>query len=322
MKKILGFALLLVTICACAQNKSSLIKWNVSKISTIAWNTPTGIPYIQVPGANLGATSFEIIDSNRLAFLSNASNEIIIVNKTSGDFLLRFPVSMYPRDFVFDRGLFYVLEENRITAFTETGQITDRFTFPEKYLGVERITRYNNGTYLLLPSGNSFEIGTNIEHEGWITNNGDFVTTKLNGNSYSIKITTFSGKTFEKTFKTQKKVAGVFVVGTTANRLIFDVQTFISENPVSVERSLIAIELNALGIGNITTTQRLPDCYYVLSNKDLDVASNGIIFNMISSPQGVYIFSLQETKADKALSYPVSLQKIKYHFNNHLLQVD
>ena len=50
----------------------------VKEICKAAWNTPNGFRYKKVAGANLGITSFEVMDKNRIAFLSDASNEIIL----------------------------------------------------------------------------------------------------------------------------------------------------------------------------------------------------------------------------------------------------
>src|SRR5207244_150657 len=118
------------------------------------------------------------------------------------------------------------------------------------YLGVERLARFNNATYLLLPSGNSFNIESGKESSGWITSAGHSVVTKLNGdNSYSVKIITAGKKNFEKIFNNDKPVAGVYVVGATKNRIYLDVQTYISQSPITVERHIVSVDLNQKGIG-------------------------------------------------------------------------
>ena len=309
-----------------AQNRT--YGWNVQQVSTTAWNSQDGIPYVEVPGANLGATSFQLLDGSKIAFLSNATNEIIITDKTSGKVINKFPVLFAPRDFVFDKGFFHVLNESYVFVYNENGAEVNNFQIPASCLGVERLAHFNGATYLLLPSGNSFKIesGGNAvaeETQGWITSSGNFISTKLNGrNSYSATIITSGGMKFEKTFSTNKNTAGVYVVGSTATRIYLDVQEFISESPISVERKLISVELNANGLGNIISSVKMPDCYYVLSNKELYAAADGAVFNMVTSPQGIFIFSLAETKSDKAKEYPASVTSVKYHFNDHLVQVD
>src|SRR6267378_3621911 len=74
-------------------SKDILLKHNINQEAFVEWNTLTGIPYKQVPGANLGATSFEILDSNRIAFLCNSTNEIIITNKVNTNASQRFQVA-------------------------------------------------------------------------------------------------------------------------------------------------------------------------------------------------------------------------------------
>lgn len=300
---------------------------NVSRLSIIKWDNQIGIPYKQVPGVNLGATSFQVLGDTQTAILSDASNEIVVINN-SGGILTRFPVSIGPRDFVFENDMFYILEERQITLYDKTGKSIKHFPLSPEYASAVRIFRFGNSTYLALPSGNSIKIesrGNAIksnEQEGWVTSSGNYVLTKLGGgNTYYVKIITPNGSVFDKYFTSDKKVAGIFVVGCTSNRLILDLQTFISENPVSVERFVVSITLSKAGIGK-AISKKIPDCYYVLSNKDLDVSSNGSVLNMITSPQGVHIFSLTETKSIKRTDYPPFLREIKYHFNNHLLPVD
>jgi hypothetical protein len=306
-----------------AQNGQSPAGFNVHELSASKWNSQDGLIYKKAPGVNLGVTSFEVIADNKIAFLSSASNEIIITDKTTGKAIKKFAVSFSPRDFVYDKGFFYVLDEHLVNVYNEVGKLIKKLDFPNSYLGVERLTRYNNATYLLLPSGNSFDIESAREYDGWITSSGNFVLTKLNeGNSYSFKVITTSGKSYEKTLSTDKTVAGVYVVGATDNRIFLDVQTYISESPISVERNIVAIELTKNGLGSINASIKVPDCYYVLSNNDFHVSANGNILNMVTSPQGVFVYVLTEVKAAKAVGYPASLTAEKYHFNDHLIQVD
>lgn len=304
---------------------------NVQELSLTKWDSQEGISYKEVPGANLGATSFEVMDDNRIAFLANSTSEIIIANQASGKAIKRFDVSFAPRDFSYSDGYFFVLTGSRVVQYHESGNAVNTFSFPESYAGVERLARYDHATYLLLASGNSLMIESNghsiesHERKGWITGAGHFVETQLNGgNSYSIRITTGDATSYEKELVTDKMVAGVYVVGSTNNRLALDVQTFISEAPVSIERSLVQIELDSDGIGPIVTTTRVPDCYYVLSNKDFSLKEDGTLLNMVTSPEGVFVFSLSEasTLGTARNYYPYLIAQTTYHFNDHLVQVD
>jgi hypothetical protein len=301
--------------------------FSVKGVSRIPWDAKNGLAYKEVQGANLGATSFAMMNNNRTAFLSDASNEIVITNDWNGQVLSRFPVALYPRDFAFDKGKFYVLTENMVTVYDVTGKQVNAIPFPGSYLGVMRLTRYNNATYLLLPSGNSVEIEANgaatqaIGHKGWITSAGNFVGTRLAGdNNYDVKIILANGNSYQKTFTADKKVGGVYVIGATATRIYIDVQTFVSESPVQVERHIVAIELNAGGLGNLVSSTKLPDSYYVLSDKDIEVEASGELLNMVTNAQGANVFSLTETNADQAQDYPASITAVKYHFNDHMVK--
>jgi len=311
-----------------AANNTTALTTNVQQVAAMKWDN-NNLIYRQLPGANLGVTSFEMMGNGKIAFLSDASNEVIIADQTTGNVLNRFALQFVPRDFVYDNGYFYILGENNVYAYSETGNLTATIPYPASYVGVERLARYNNSTYLLLPSGYSARIetdGQNVTPQGylgWVTQSGNFVYTKLSGNTYSVKVLTTDGKIFDKSFTTDKKVGGVYVVGSTATEVVLDVQTFITESPIQVERHIVTIELNANGLGNITADSKVPDCYYVLSNKEISLMPNGTIMNMVTSPQGAYVFALTQINLDgKAQTYPASLLSTKYHFNDHLIAVD
>ena len=173
----------------------------VNQVLQCKWNAYDGIPYSQVPSANLGSTSFELLENSKIAFLCNSTSEIIVINTIDGKKTNKFPVIFAPRDFVYDDGLFYVLSEKQVIVYDKNGKEKNKFPFPDKYLGTERITRFNNSTYLLLPSGNCLKIEVNgnsitpIEYSGWITLSGKYIKTQLKGeNAYSITAVLIKGK--------------------------------------------------------------------------------------------------------------------------------
>jgi hypothetical protein len=310
-------------------SKKTIPNFNISQLSVSEWNTPSGIPYTKVPGANLGPTAFQIMDKNRIAFLCNSSNEIVITNQSTGKSNKRFPVAFSPRDFVYDKGIYYVLYENSVLAYDENGNEGIKFPFPSEYQGVEKLTRCDDATYLLLPSGNSLMIEKGgspvkpLEYNGITTGTGLAVTTRITGsNSYSMKVQGSENKVFEKTFTTDKKVAGVYVVGATNDRIILDIQTFISENPISVERAVASVDLSQNGVGTFVNRSEVPDCYYVLSNKDFYISEDGNIYNLMTTPQGVFVFLLTESKSEKTEGYPSSVAKTKYQSNDNLIKLD
>jgi hypothetical protein len=297
--------------------------FSVKVLSKTSWNTGDGVPYKSVPGANLGITSFEPMDKNRTALLSDASNEILIMNPATGKTSVKFPVMPTPRDFAYDNGNFYVLNENQVNVYDETGKNVKSMPFPNTLVGVGRIARYNNNTWLLLPSGNSVELETGTAKKGWITATGNFVAAVLkNRNAYAVSITTADGKYDTKLFTTDKKTAGVYIVGSTADRIVLDVQTYISESPIQVERHLVSILLSSDVMGEIVSDVKVPDCYYVLSDKEFHLNKDGSVTHMITAPDGLHLFSLTETDVAKAIKYPSSVTAVKYHFNDHLLQMN
>ena len=161
------------------------------------------------------------------------------------------------------------------------------------------------------------------EYEGWITSSGSFVETKITGeNTYAVTVITADGKHFDRTFTTERPTAGIYVTGASADRVYVDEQTYITGNPISVERNIVSLSLTANGIGATVTVTKVPDCYYVLSNNDFHLSANGTLLNMVTAPQGVYVFALTEAKASDAKAYPDYIAAVKYHFNDHMLKVD
>jgi len=82
------------------------------------------------------------------------------------------------------------------------------------------------------------------------------------------------------------------------------------------------IRLDADGIGPIIAKTRLPDCYFVHTNRDLTLSESGAVFNMVTSPDGTFVFALTETSAAAGREYPPRVADAGYHYNDHLLRVD
>lgn len=294
------------------------------------WNTNDGLPYKQVPGVNLGVTSFLILDQTTVCFLSDASNELIIFNKETRKVSSKFPVVFSPKDVLYENAHFYVLSERQVIVYNIYGLEINRFALPEEYFGrASRLVRFNDATYLLLGSGNSLKIEykghkTEVLNEinGWMTSSGIVIGTRVNGdNSYMLEAILQNGEILNKKYTTEYKAAGIFVVGVSADKIILDVQEFTSERPIAIKRSLVSIDFSNEKLGSLISSIKIPDCYFVLSNKDFDLNADGNIFNMVTAPDGVYVFSLSESTFNNSNGYPENLIKMNYHFNNHLIKI-
>lgn len=316
MKKLL-FVVIAVLLCiiSFSQNKT----FDVSQELILNWNTNNSIPYSQVPGANLAATSFTKYNDSIFVFLCNSSNEIIFVNSKTNKITERHAINASPRDFYYEQNSFYVLYENSVIMYDSNCEKVNEFIFPKKYLGTERITRYNNSTYLLLPTGSSYCIEENHEYEGWISKSGNFVELKFRSFMYNVTLLNLN---ISKTFNTEKKIAGIYLIDATFEKIILDIQYFNSENPVNVERNVVTISYNKTNINDSTALIKVPDVYYVLSNKDFILDNNNELFNLLSSPYNLYVFKLTETNKQINLNYPSILLKNKYHYNNNLIKGD
>jgi hypothetical protein len=313
-------------------SNKSIQSFNVTQLSMSEWNTSDGIPYAQVPGANLGVTSFEIVDNERVAYLSDASSEIIITEIDNGKAIKKFPVLVAPRDFIYEKGLFYVLGKSQIIVYDSNGNEKNQINIPDDYYSrAGRLARFENATYLLLVSGNCVKIESGSttllpqEYQGWITSSGNYFSTQVKGdNRYSVKVFQANHEISEKVYFTDndKKAAGVFIIGTTENRILLDVQTFICENPIAIERFIVSVSIQNDEFGEIINSIKVPDSYYVLSNKEFCLSTTGEVINMVTAPKGVYIFSLTENKTYNEKGYPKSVTSEEYHFNNHLMETE
>lgn len=304
--------------------------FSVKQLSNTAWNTSDGLLYKQVPGMNLGATSFQVMGASNAAFLSNASNQIIITDLVSGRVSTKFDVGIAPRDFIYENGKFYVLADFELDIYDTLGRLLQKVSYSRENVGVVQIVRYQNSTYLLLPNGNSLLIESNglpvdnKEIEGNITSTGNRFITKMDGeNSFTITAISAEGKTRQNTYKEEKKMAGVFIIGSVGDQLIIDVQTYVSESPISVERKIKSIKLNS-AVLEMGAELKVPDMYYVLANKEFYIAESGALYNMITAPSGTFIFELREVAAkSKSITYyPTFISRQAYHFNDHLLQTE
>ncbi|MBK8148496.1 MAG: VCBS repeat-containing protein [Acidobacteria bacterium] len=299
----------------------------VDGLFSVGWNAGSGVAYERRPGVNLGVISFDEAGGERIALLANAADEIVVIDRRSGALIKRFAVANGARDLVFDGGIFYVLADERIVAYDERGKQISETPVPEAGRGTERIARYGGETYLLLPSGNSLKVDPRpfgaSEDEGWITATGAFVSTALTGgDSFAVRVAGGEFAGFRLPYARGGKLAGVFVIGATPDRIALETQTFISENPVEVERQLLIIKLGGKTPVGIAAELRLPDTAYVLSNRDLKLADDGTVLNMVTAPAGAYLFALREATEGQPTQYPDFLGRSHYHFNKDLIRVE
>lgn len=302
----------------------------IRQVAFIPWNEKDGITYKQVPGANLGVTSFEIIDSANIAFLSDASNEILIYNFRQEKMIRSFMILPAPRDFAYNSGKFYVLGERNIEIYDTTGYKTGICEIPAEFQGIMRISRFNATTYLLLPSGHSLKMGNSDGltefsfYDGWVINKDLSVKTRiLNDTSFEISILKENKTTVSRKFSWKGKIAGIFAVGISEKLIILDIQTWISKNPVAVDRHLTFFSYTENELIEMSGMLKVPDHYFILTNKEFSVDREGVIYHLVSTEEGVFVFSITESDTESSTSdYPAFLKNGRYHFNDHLPDVD
>jgi hypothetical protein len=297
--------------------------WDVEFIMTIPWNDQTGIPYVKVPGANLGAVAFAKVGNDKIALLCNSTNEIRVFSTSNGQLTKKFAVGFAPRDFVFDGSSYYVLFDRHVALYSLDGTEMKNVSFPDEAYGVSRFTVVDGAIHLWLPAGNSLTIYKNgkmfrEEHVGWICPDGSSVYTEIVAGQ--AKATWYrDGAKTQRIFVMDRKVAGVFPVGVLQDKVILDVQTFISEGPVEVERHFVSMVIDD---DNALRMVKAPDTYYVYADRDIFQDSDGSLLNMVTAPDGVHLYRLALCSDNTCADFPEDLDTIKYHFNFNLIKVD
>jgi len=301
-------------------------RWNVESVLTIAWDDSTGIPYTKVPGANLGVVAFAMVHEDQVAMLCNGIGEIRVFSTIDNSLMYKFPVEPAPRDLAFNGTKYFILFDRHVAIHSEDGQYESSFSIPHDALGVTRLAVLHDAVYLWLPAGNSMMVfkGDNVireEYGGWACPNGDFIYTAIvDGKA---EATWYSGGVRSvRSFAMDRKVAGVSPVGVMGSKVILDVQTFISENPVAVQRHFVAIDIEPGVDDSSLSMLKAPDTYFVYADRDIYQQSDGNIYNMVTSPNGVHLFRIAECNEGPCMNYPAELRSLNYHFNYHLIKID
>ena len=94
----LGVALaFLNTVLAQQPDPASLKKtFSVKEICKAQWDNPEGLPYKKVTGTNLGVTSFETVDKDRIAFYLMLRMRLLSLKKQAENLLLGLSYLRYP----------------------------------------------------------------------------------------------------------------------------------------------------------------------------------------------------------------------------------
>lgn len=291
---------------------------------SIPWNTVGGIPYSEVPGANLGAVSFAVLDSDRVAFLCNGVSQIRVFSVATGEMLQALPVAPAPRDLVFSDDQYYVLYAHHVTVYSSAGEETRKLAIPEGVNDAWRIAatgaavqlwRANGSELTFTPNGTATETSS----QAWTMPDGSQVYSAIVEGQADVVLFR-EGMEARRRFSMANKVAGVFPIGTIDDKVILDVQTYVSENPVAVERFFMAIEIDVPG--STCTLLRAPDSYFAYTDRDIYQNQDGELFHIISTPRGVHVYQLTLSESGALQDYPMEIRTLHYHYNDHLIKVD
>lgn len=291
---------------------------DVAEVKSVPWGE-NGIQYLMVPGENLGVTSFSVADST-ITLLSNSSNEVITLNKSTSGIHSRFRLSYSPLDIAADKDRYYILGDQGLSIYSGNGEKLHQIGVDSPLLrNTVNIYRKHDSTFANVTAALHIPLESNSERIGnpALTDSNFNPAIDISADTTYLVTPDFHDSdhgTYSLT--THHKVAAVYLIYSDAKNLILDEQTWLSQAPISVERHLVWIVRLA---HPVVARLKIPNCYYVRVTKDF-VYNNGAVYQLLTSPEGARIFKLTFNFERKGTGYPGPINSCQYHYNDHLLK--
>lgn len=304
---------------------SGKVEFTVNQICATPWgDEPSGLPYLQTPGLNVGVTSFIQISKTEVAYLANASNEIIKVNCLTGEIISRMKTIEYPIDFIYENSTYYVLTDTSIFTYDYLGNYLSQVHFSTSYIPI-KMSRSNGYTYLLLADGSSVAVehkgksANQMVFSGWISSDGTATSVSINPQTgYSVSMQKGSKQVASGTFSTDKRVGSIINIGSKDDVIYLELQLVLSESPVKADRWLVALKKEGDALVLISSLH-IPDIKYVYSVRNFIISENGIL-QLITSPEGALLFDVSLTdNINEVKDYPENILSTHYHYRDHTL---
>jgi len=314
---------LLVFLIFCSINVFA--KYKYEKLADFEWNNKSGFETKLTHSGNYAILSFEILDNNRVAFLSNVEKNIKIYSK-DGKFLNAFDLDFIPEDFVYNNNKFYVLSNYSIYEFNDSGALIKKYSVNKEFKFINRLSAFKNDLYVLTSDEKSYPViknslyldtisQINNETNGWLlSENFKCKTIKLSNNTFSLQISNQKNLNLEKIYDLDKKLATVTILGKHKSNLFLNIEYFKNEVPITIEREILVYSLTEKEIVN---KMKLPNMYFIYMKHDIKINDNGV-FHFIATPKkGILYQLIYDEKLNKDIEPNF---KEEYHYNEHLLR--
>ena len=320
MKKLL--LILLITVIFSVKATAG---FRYEEISNFQWDEQLGLKTKLHHSGNYAILSFEILDNDRVAFLSNVEKNIKIYSK-DGQFLNAFDLDFIPEDFVYNNNKFYVLSNYLIYEYNDSGALIKKYSINKEFKFINRLSAFKNDLYVLTSDEKSYPViknslyldtisQINNEINGWLLGeNFKCKTIKLSNNTFSLQISNQKNLNFEKTYDLDKKLATVTILGKYKSKLFLNIEYFKNEVPIKIEREILVYSLTEKEIVN---KMKLPNMYFIYMKHDIKINDNGVFYFIATPKKGILYQLIYDEKLNKDI---VPDFKEEYHYNEHLLR--
>ena len=293
-------------------------------VETFRWNTPDGLPYTPGFSGNYSVETFHFTGQNRIAFLSKSKHAILIFNAATGTKEKVLSLPFLPVDFNFSNGKYYVAGTQNMYALNNNGTILKQWPLPPSLLFVNNIKVIGQKVYLLTAGQKTWTFNTPSmrweNHDGLILN-GNWYGKVLKTGNYAYRIV-LSGKgeaLFTKSFRVEKPLGTLRIIGMQNNLLFVEIQTIENQIPLKVKREIKIFRWNNGQLSPVSALT-LPDVAYTYVKHDITVSKNGLnVFVTTPQKAGLYQMQLENVKSIPQLKLPQPLYREHYLYNNHLL---
>jgi len=266
------------------------------------------VSYSIEPGAKFGPQSFQV-SQNKILILDPVNKAIKTFSNK--EFVQQRYAPATAKDFAIhnDKETSFIVG-NQLHQYSEAKLITS-FQNPDKYSTIEKIKLINDET-VIKNSNNNFWMATKTQSPTLskiVTNiPGSGQVKLLSKNSVEILLQKEVGTTTILLNHNLPNLASMKYLGSDAKaRIYVDVNLIVKQVPLEVDRQIWILDPTGQKTGEIS----LPDHYFTTIHKDLTIDKQGIIYHMISSEDGIYIFkwTIPDSVTNFQWHYPERFKK-------------
>lgn len=335
MKKVIFFSyiFLLSTVSVFSQKptKTNLLPFQITSIGTLYWQGKDALPYHQDYGDNHSFLTYQVIGNQKIALLSTFEHQILIYDLKSGHLLSKFDLPIQAEDFAVANGKYYVLGENQVRVFEESGIELKVIHFSTEKMNemvpVSHIRAIGENIYVESHEAAAYLIevaGKTVpveRFEGWALNPHVFGSIMLQDeNIFSLQLLDNLGHLISaKQFEVGDKLVSAILVGAEENMLYIEMHFLTQEEPFQMKHQIAVIEVKKNIITELVSIIDAPKVRYTFFDQSAKLSKFGLTY-LVSSPENVQIFRLvKERKDGTSNAFPLELMQMDYDYANHTL---